>query len=73
MVNVCKGVCIKFKAVGYEGRHRYEKGQKMCSVCTEFLTYPGVRCPCCGVILRSTPRGNKARKEIHEKRNRVWQ
>jgi hypothetical protein len=72
MVNVCKGICVKYKAIGYEGRHRYEKGQKMCAVCTEFLEYPGTRCPCCSVVLRCTPRGNKARKEIHEKRNRVW-
>ena len=72
MVNVCKGICNNFKAIGFKGRHRYEKGQKLCPICSEFLEYPGVRCPCCSVKLRSTPRGNKARKEIHEKRNRVW-
>lgn len=72
MVNVCKGTCVKFKATGYEGKHRYEKGQKLCPVCAEFLTWEGIRCPCCSVKLRSTPRGNKARKEIHEKRNCVW-
>ncbi|KAF6246259.1 hypothetical protein C6990_10280 [Nitrosopumilus sp. b3] len=72
MVSTCKGICVKFKAIGYEGRHRYENGQKMCPVCEEFLTYAGVRCPCCSVKLRITPRGNKARREIHEKRNCVW-
>ena len=71
MSNVCKGTCIRFKAIGYKGRHRYEDGQKLCSVCSEFLRHSGVRCPCCSVKLR-TPRGNKARKEIHEKRNCVW-
>lgn len=72
MANVCKGVCIKYKAVGYKGRHRYDIGQKRCPVCEEFLKYLGVRCPCCSVKLRTTPRGNRARKEIHDKRNCVW-
>jgi len=72
MANVCKGTCVKFKALGYEGRHRYENGQKMCPVCEIFLIWEGIRCPCCTVKLRITPRGNKARKEIHEKRNAVW-
>ena len=72
MVNVCKGTCIRFKAIGYKGRRRYEDGQKLCPVCAEFLTYAGIRCPCCSVKLRSTPRGNKSRKEIHEKRKCVW-
>jgi hypothetical protein len=53
MVNICKGTCIRFKAIGYKGRRRYEDGQK-------------------SVKLRSTPRGNKSRKEIHEKRKCVW-
>ena len=73
MVNVCRGICVKYKAVGYGGLHKYIQGQKMCSICSEFLTYPGIRCPCCGVKLRTTPRGNKARREIHVKRNAVWQ
>ena len=73
MTNLCKGICVRYKAVGYNGRHRYENGQKLCPTCTEFLTYLGIRCPCCSVKLRTTPRGNRARKEIHEKRNCVWQ
>lgn len=72
MVNICKGICIRFKATGHKGKHRYEDGQKLCPVCSEFLRYAGVRCPCCGVKLRKTPRANKARKEIHLKRKCVW-
>ncbi|MBT8174000.1 MAG: hypothetical protein KJN83_08140 [Nitrosopumilus sp.] len=69
---MCKGVCIKYKAVGYKGKHRYNIGQKRCPVCEEFLKYLGIRCPCCSVKLRTTPRGNKARKEIQSERNCVW-
>ncbi len=72
MVNVCKGICIRFKAIGFKGKHRYDNGQKLCPTCSKFLTYSGVRCPCFSVKLRSTPRGNRARKEIHEKRKCVW-
>jgi len=72
MVNVCKEICVRFKAKEFKGRYRYESGQKLCPICTEFLAYLGVRCPCCSVKLRSTPRGNKSRKEIHEKRKCVW-
>jgi len=73
MVPTCKGTCIEFRVTGYEGKHRYKNGQKLCPVCSIFLTWDGVRCPCCTVKLRTTPRGNKAGKEIHEKRNCVWQ
>jgi len=72
MVNMCKGICIRYKAIGYTGRYRYDDGQKLCPVCEEFLNYLGIRCPCCSVKLRTTPRGNRARKEIHDKRNCVW-
>ena len=71
-MNVCKGICIRFKATGYKGRHRYENGQKLCPKCELFISCLDVRCPCCKVKLRITPRGNKARKEIHEKRKCVW-
>lgn len=71
-MNVCKGICTKYRAEGYEGRHRYENGQKLCPVCEIFMTYAGIRCPCCGVKLRITPRANKARREIRLKRNCVW-
>ena len=73
MVNMCKGICDGYKAVGHGRQNRYENGQKMCPLCEKFLTYAGIRCPCCSVKLRTTPRGNKARKEIHKKRNCVWQ
>ena len=62
MVNVCKGICNKFKAIGFKGRHRYEKGQKLCPICSEFLEYPGVRCPCCSVkrgMMRSIKKSQK--------------
>jgi len=71
-MNTCKGICHEYRATGYKGKHRYENGQKLCSVCSQFLEYAGIRCPCCTVILRTTPRGNRARKEIHEKRECVW-
>jgi hypothetical protein len=71
-MNTCKGICREYRATGYKGKHRYENGQKLCSVCSQFLEYAGIRCPCCTVILRTTPRGNRARKEIHEKRECVW-
>ncbi len=71
-MNTCKGICSRYKAAGYKGRYRYENGQKLCPVCAEFLSYLGVRCPCCSVKLRITPRANKARKEIQLKRKAVW-
>ena len=73
MAPTCKGTCVRFRAAGYEGKHRYKNGQKLCPVCGIFLKWEGIRCPCCTVTLRITPRGNKARKEIHEQRNCVWQ
>jgi len=72
MVNVCIGICTKYKATGFKGHHRYETGQKRCPECEIFMVWEGIRCPCCSVLLRCTPRGNKSRQELSVKRNCVW-
>ena len=71
-MNSCKGICIKFKAKPYNGRSRYENGQKRCQTCMLFLTYEENRCPCCRSLLRITPRANNSRKNLRTKRNFVW-
>ena len=73
MANVCKGICSQYKALGFKGKHKYVQGQKRCAMCEIFLYYEGIRCPCCGVKLRITPKGNKQRKEMQIKKKYVWQ
>lgn len=68
MANVCKGICVQYKALGYKGKHRYEDGQKRCPICEEFIKWDGVRCPCCCVILRITPKDSKARQRMIQKK-----
>jgi len=62
---LCKGVCKKFKAEkSFEGKSRYELGQKRCNVCELFLNYNDARCPCCSCKLRTNPRSTKLRKSL---------
>ena len=62
---LCKEDCKKFKAEkSFDGKSRYEAGQKRCNVCAVFLNYNGVRCPCCGCKLRTNPRSTKLRRSM---------
>lgn len=55
----CKGICEEFKGEKVPNGSRYEIGQKRCSMCSMFLTIVSIRCPCCGVILRTKSRTKK--------------
>jgi hypothetical protein len=61
---VCKGICLRHKAMKPAGTGRYSSGQKRCQVCEIFLTWDGVWCPCCGYRLRTRPRNSKFKAEL---------
>lgn len=56
MVSVCNNICTRFKSNHITTSHKYEMGQKRCSLCEVFLEYSGLRCPCCNVKLRTKSR-----------------
>jgi uncharacterized paraquat-inducible protein A len=55
----CKGVCDGFKGEKISNGSKYDQGQKRCSLCSIFLMVQSVRCPCCGAVLRTNPRGKR--------------
>ena len=63
----CKGVCHNYKAekksVGFS---RYANGQKRCQMCSIFIQWEGLWCPCCGYKLRMTPRSSKFKRKLRE-------
>jgi hypothetical protein len=63
---VCKGICIRHKALKPVGDGRYATGQKRCQVCEVFLNWNGLWCPCCGYRLRTKPRNIKYKAKLHE-------
>jgi hypothetical protein len=71
---VCKGICVRHKAMKPIGIGRYSTGQKRCQICEIFLKWDGLWCPCCGYRLRTKPRNLKykaklrSRKEIEKSR-----
>ena len=61
---VCKGICVRHKAMKPIGTGRYSIGQKRCQVCEIFLNWNGLWCPCCGYRLRTRPRNSKFKAEL---------
>ena len=61
---VCKGICVRHKAMKPGATGRYSTGQKRCQVCEIFLKWDGLWCPCCGYRLRSSPRNSKFKAEL---------
>ncbi len=57
MGQMCKGVCIEYIGPRMQNGKKYGSGQKRCSYCELFILTDEVRCPCCGVILRTKSRG----------------
>jgi hypothetical protein len=64
----CKGICLRHRALKpkvAEGG-RYLTGQKRCQVCSIFMRWPGLFCPCCGYRLRTRPRNYKFKSRLRD-------
>ena len=48
--------CLRYKAKKPVGIGRYESGQSRCKKCAIYINYNGIKCPCCNVRLRKSPR-----------------
>jgi hypothetical protein len=68
---VCKGICLRHKAIKPVGAGRYVNGQKRCQVCEIFMDWPGLFCPCCGYRLRTRPRNIKYKTKLRSKKRQV--
>lgn len=59
----CIGICPRYKARKEKSNEsRYVNGQKRCQICSIFIAWDGLRCPCCGQRLRLKPRSTKYKK-----------
>ncbi|MGA9151880.1 MAG: hypothetical protein WBZ36_14980 [Candidatus Nitrosopolaris sp.] len=67
---VCKGICIRHKALKPVGKGRYSTGQKRCQICETFLKWDGLWCPCCGYRLRTRPRNLKYKAKLQARKKR---
>ena len=61
---VCKGICIRHKAIKPSGGGRYATGQKRCQICEIFIKWNDNFCPCCGYRLRGKPRNLKYKEKL---------
>ena len=61
MPYLCKGVCKEFVSA-LPVSEKYLNGFKRCSVCNGFFQIHELRCPCCGVKLRTQPRHDSSKK-----------
>jgi hypothetical protein len=61
----CKGICIRHRAQRPAGSFgRYATGQKRCQICSIFLKWDGLWCPCCGYRVRTRPRFSKYKQKL---------
>jgi hypothetical protein len=68
---VCKGICIRHKALKPVGDGRYRTGQKRCQICKIFLKWDAPWCPCCGYRLRTRPRNLKYKFRTSKKADEI--
>jgi hypothetical protein len=62
---VCKGICIRHRAQKPLGSFgRYATGQKRCQVCSVYMRWGGLWCPCCGCKVRTRPRNSKFKQRF---------
>lgn len=71
----CKGICRELaqdEDLGYRVTKKpclrlgYASGIKSCSVCEKgFISYSGVRCPCCENVLRIPECNLRSRRKIY--------
>ena len=60
----CKGICHRYVAKKPFMKGRYVVGQKRCSSCAIFIHWDGNNCPCCGIMLRTKPKGTEDRRRL---------
>jgi len=66
---VCKGFCGSYQAkISPRNSKVYNGLVKKCSICGVFLSWPGLRCPCCSNILRNQSR----QKNVIARRSEEW-
>jgi len=64
----CKGKCGVYRSTKLaNGQGRYSNGQRRCQICSIWIKWEGLWCPCCGYRLRTKPR-NKKFKETYRKK-----
>ncbi len=56
LVSNCRGLCARYDTMGGGKDSAYKQGYKRCAVCEVFIKELGVRCPCCGLPLRTRRR-----------------
>ena len=64
MTFCCKGICETLQIEGVPTGLIYQSGYKRCSMCSIFVKTTNLRCPCCGVRLRTKSRNKHSRKNI---------
>jgi DNA-directed RNA polymerase subunit RPC12/RpoP len=60
----CKGFCERMKASKPLSGSRYASGQKRCQVCSIYIKWEGVWCPCCSYRLRTKPRAKTYKDKL---------
>ncbi|PWU81675.1 MAG: hypothetical protein DLM72_05780 [Candidatus Nitrosopolaris wilkensis] len=65
----CKGICERHRAKRpiTDSGVRYAIGQCRCQVCSIFINWPGLTCPCCGYRLRLKPRNLKYKAKMRSR------
>lgn len=65
MTFCCKGICESLELTSVPTSLRYQLGHKRCTMCCTFVETKNLRCPCCGVRLRTKSRNKKhSEKEL---------
>lgn len=68
----CKGICEQYKVKRpHSDTTRYESGQKRYNMCDVFTKWDGIRCPCCGSMLRTKPKNARHRIRIMQQVKRI--
>jgi len=63
-MGLCKEICKRYKPKKIsKNSSRYIAGQKYCKCCNFFVTWDGVKCPCCGFTLRTHPKSKNHTRE----------
>jgi len=60
----CNGICSKYKAKKKFGGGWYDNGLKRCNICELYISWDGIRCPCCNGILRIQPLAGKSKEKL---------
>jgi hypothetical protein len=67
----CRNLCERFNSRFIVGGSHYANGKKYCRRGEVYILYDGIFCPCCGMVLGTSPTNKRDKERLRQLQLRI--